>query len=106
MRTSYRKDWNRHSNIDLAANASVIAAGLLIILLAATTADDTPAPTATQFAQQGRTSRTAVATQAPRPATTNVRVAGYGDSVRIAEASPATPSQSNSSDLNGDDHAK
>lgn len=106
MRTSHRKDWNRHSNIDRAANASVIAASLLIILLAAATADKDPAPTATQFAQQGRTSRTAVATQAPQTETTNVRVAGYGDSVRLATASPAAPSQFNPSDLNGDDHAK
>ena len=106
MRTSHRKDWNRQSNIDRSANASVIAAGLLIVLLAAATADNDPAPTAMQLAQQTRTSRTTVATQAPPPETTKLRVAGYGDSVRLAIASPAAPSPSNPFDLNGDDHAK
>ena len=106
MNTRHRKDWNHHSNIDRTTNASVIAAGLLIVLFAAATADNDPATPVTRLAKQDRANRTAVAAQAHQTETTNLRVAGYGDSVRLATAAAAAPSQLKPTDLNGDDHAK
>jgi hypothetical protein len=108
MNTMPKKDWNPHLNIDSAANAGVLATGLLIVLFAAATANTDPAPQATQVVYQDRDGRivvTAIRSKTGK-VTPGVHPAGHGDSVQLAEASPAGSFPFNQHDLNGDNHAK
>ena len=106
MNTRPKQEWNRNSNLDRAANASVLVSGLLIVLFAAATMNTDPAPTATQLAQRDSASRNTLTAQAPQTETAQVRVGGYGDSVRLATAPLAAAAQFKPSNFNGDDHAK
>lgn len=108
MNTTPKKHWNPHLNIDTAANASVLAAGLFIVLFAAATADIDPAAPATQVVYQDRDGRIVVTATGPKAAkaTPGVRPAEHGNSVQIAESSPTGPFHFNQHDLNGDNHAK
>jgi hypothetical protein len=108
MNTAPKNDWNRHLNIDSAANACVLAAGLFIVLFAAAAAHTDPAPQATQVAHQDRDGRivvTAMRSKAGKD-TPGARPAEHGDSVQLAEASPTGSFPFNQHDLNGDNHAR
>jgi hypothetical protein len=108
MDTTQKKDWKPHLNIDSAANAGLLATGLFIVLFAAATADIGPAPQATQVVYQDRAGRivvTAIRSKTGK-ATPSARPAEHGNSVQLAESSPAGPFHFNQHDLNGDNHAK
>jgi hypothetical protein len=108
MDTKQKKDWNPHLNIDSAANAGLLATGLFIVLFAAATAHIDPAPQATQVVYQDRAGRIVVTAIRPKSgkATPSVHPAEHGNSVQLAESSPAGPFHFNQHDLNGDNHAK
>ena len=106
MNMAPKKDWNRHLNIDSAANAGVLATGLLIVLYAAATAHTDPAPQATQVVQQDRDGRIVVTAIRSKTEKAGVRLAEYGDSVQLAASSPVAPVTFNQHDLDGDNHAK
>ena len=106
MNTAPKNGWNHHLNIDSAANAGVLAAGLFIVLFAAATADTDPAPQATQVVHQDRDGRIVVTAIRSRTETASERPAEYGDSVQLAASSPVAPVHFNQHDLDGDNHAK
>lgn len=106
MNTTPKKHWNPHLSIDSAANAGVLAAGLLIVLAAAATAHLDPAPQATQLVLQDRAGRNEATAIHPTTGKDSVGQAEHGNSVQLAASSPAGPFHFNQHDLNGDGHDK
>ena len=101
MNTRPRIDWKHDSNIDGAANASVIAAGIFVTMIAAGIAATGQAPPDAQLAQQMRANRTAVAAQ-----TAPARIGGYGNSLRLAATAPDAAARLNSPTNKGVHHAQ
>jgi hypothetical protein len=60
MKTTSMNFWNPHGNIDSAANASVLATAVLVVLIGAATVDTDPASQATQVARQDGDGRVVV----------------------------------------------
>jgi len=89
MNATQTKTHKGHMMVDNAANAVVIAAGLLIVLFAVAAGDTGPAP-APQVAQQIPIGRLVVTAQRPKAEKENFvgRARGREDSVQVAASSP------------------
>jgi hypothetical protein len=119
MKTTGTKPWNPHGNIDNAANVSVLATAVFVVLIGAATVDTEPVSQATQIARQdgdgrvvvtaSRSGREETADSAPtRVATGSIaeRAAKREDAVLVAAFAPEGSFPFNSRSPKGDDHAK